>query len=752
MRQHEIIEKKQIIWIASLTAIVLISVLYLCYTLISRGEYLQQVEIQRYLEEISQQTSAKANQRIEYNLDKLKSVSESLAFMKEEEIDSYLRTLEEGSAYEWIALLDASGNAAVKGKTLYLHDFPAVQKALQGQAAVNDSLIKGMNDSYGALYAIPYVDENQKSRVIAGWIPQNTMKLLQDTDTFDGSGFSHVVSSNGDFILHSHNENALITDDNYLSGLYEEAEMKKGYHVETMRTDMLNGDSGYLRFKLNNGEDRVLTYIPLKKTSWYLLSIVSPAAYSKGLDDYIVQNTWMVLGGTLLMFCMLAIVVYIIIQKKNREILDIAFVDPITGGSTQPRFDLDVEKRLKHFQPFAYISLDIRRFKLINDAYGSKDGNRVLRYVYECVRQQLTDGETVSRIHADHFNILMLTTDKAKIDQRLQQIAADVNFFNEQLEHPYYLILSCGTYLVMNPNEDTVSIRDKAIAARKNNNLEHEHTVCTNMFFSDLNLQKMLKEKELENRMESALKNGEFIMYLQPKVALGTGRVAGAEALARWQSSEQGMIMPNDFIPLFERNDFIRKLDLYIFEEACKKIRAWMDEGSEVIPISVNLSRNHLYQPDFLNSYRMIRERYQIPEQLLEIELTETVVFENLERLKQVIDELHALGFRCSLDDFGSGYSSLNVLQNIPVDVLKLDRFFFSKDMDARGFEVVGAVIQLAERLGMTTVAEGVESFSQVKLLQEMGCDMVQGFVFGKPQPADIFDMMHKEHPCMIHR
>ena len=748
MRQHEILGKKQIVWIASLTAVVVLSALYLCYVLISRGEHLQQVEIQRYLEEISRQTSAKANQRIEFNLNKLKSISESLPFLKEEEVDSYLHTLEEKSDYEWIVLLDENKDAVVKGKTLYLHELPAIQKALQGSDAVNDSLIKGGTNSYGALYAVPYVDAQNKKHVVAGWVPQNTMKLLQGTDTFDGSGFSHVVSGNGDFILHSHNKNAQISDTNYLSGLYAQATMMKGYHVEAMRTDMQNGKSGYLRFHMNNGEERILTYSPLKKTDWYLLSIVSPAAYSRGLADYIVQNTWMVLGGTLLMFCMLACLVSIIIQKKNREILNIAFVDPVTKGFTQPRFDLEVEKLLKNAQSFAYVSLDIRRFKLINDAFGSEEGNRVLQHVYACIRQQLREGEAVSRIHADHFNLLLRTMDKEQLEQRLQLISKNVNAFNAKRQQPYYLTLSCGTYLADNPHEDPVSIRDKAIAARKHNHGEHEHAVCSNMFFSDLNRLKMLREKELENSMEAALKNGEFLMYLQPKVSLKTGRVAGAEALARWQSADRGMIMPNDFIPLFERNDFIRKLDLYIFEQACKRLRTWIDEGSEVIPISVNLSRNHLYQPDFLNSYRMMKERYRIPPHLLEIELTETVVFENLSRLKQVIDELHALGFLCSLDDFGSGYSSLNVLQNVTVDVLKLDRFFF-QDMDDRGFEVINAVIQLAKQLGMTTVAEGVESLSQVKLLQEMNCDMVQGFVFGKPQPADVFDAMRKEHPCM---
>ncbi|EFS27535.2 hypothetical protein FUAG_03050 [Fusobacterium ulcerans ATCC 49185] len=252
---------------------------------------------------------------------------------------------------------------------------------------------------------------------------------------------------------------------------------------------------------------------------------------------------------------------------------------------------------------------------------------------------------------------------------------------------------------------------------------------------------KYLKEKNIEDNMEHALENNEFIVYFQPKVELKTNKIAGAEALVRWQDPKKGLIPPDEFIPIFEKNGFITKLDIYVFEEVCKTIRKWLNEGINPIPVSVNLSRMHLQNPNFLKKYKEIQEKYEVPADLLEIELTETLVFENFEQLKKVIDDIHQMGFSCSIDDFGSGYSSLNLLKEIPVDILKLDRIFFSKKNDKRGNSVIESIISLAKKLNMTTISEGVETISQVEFLRKADCDLVQGYVYSKPLAKDDFEI-----------
>jgi len=252
----------------------------------------------------------------------------------------------------------------------------------------------------------------------------------------------------------------------------------------------------------------------------------------------------------------------------------------------------------------------------------------------------------------------------------------------------------------------------------------------------------MLREKELENRMDDALAKGEFVVYLQPKVEIASGRVIGAEALVRWVSGDLGIIPPDDFIPFFERNGFVVKVDLCVFEQVCALLASWIEQGRQPVPISVNMSRAHLREQDFLTPYEQIRARYGVPASLIEFELTETLVFGDPETFMGVIDLLHARGYRCSLDDFGSGYSSLNVLKDVDIDTMKLDRAFFSAGDDAgqREWDVVESVVDLAKKLDLGTVAEGVETVPQVEALRAMRCDAIQGYVFSPPVPVEEFE------------
>ena len=334
------------------------------------------------------------------------------------------------------------------------------------------------------------------------------------------------------------------------------------------------------------------------------------------------------------------------------------------------------------------------------------------------------------------------STDKEEIRCKIKQISALINKINSEIENPYYLSVDCGAYIVNNKNLNVIVIRDRANHARKNSKNEANTELFYNcIFYNNIEIENSLKEKNIEDNMEHALENNEFVVYFQPKVELKTNKIAGAEALVRWQDPKKGLIPPDEFIPIFEKNGFITKLDIYVFEEVCKTIRKWLNEGINPIPVSVNLSRMHLQNPNFLKKYKEIQEKYEVPADLLEIELTETLVFENFEQLKKVIDDIHQMGFSCSIDDFGSGYSSLNLLKEIPVDILKLDRIFFSKKNDKRGNSVIESIISLAKKLNMTTISEGVETISQVEFLRKADCDLVQGYVYSKPLAKDDFEI-----------
>ena len=253
------------------------------------------------------------------------------------------------------------------------------------------------------------------------------------------------------------------------------------------------------------------------------------------------------------------------------------------------------------------------------------------------------------------------------------------------------------------------------------------------------------REKELEMKMHDSLGRGDFIPYLQPKYELEGETIAGAEALVRWVDPEEGMIYPDEFIPLFESNGFVVDIDLYMFEEVCRMVERWQREGWRTIPISVNLSRSHFNVPDFFRAYEEILERYDVPPKSIEIELTESLFYNDMEELNSLVGRIHNVGLSCSIDDFGSGFSSLNVLKDVQVDALKLDRVFFANDREEdneRGKNVIQSVIQLAQALDLHTISEGVEERNQVEFLKQMKCDLIQGYVFARPMPVPEFEKL----------
>lgn len=238
--------------------------------------------------------------------------------------------------------------------------------------------------------------------------------------------------------------------------------------------------------------------------------------------------------------------------------------------------------------------------------------------------------------------------------------------------------------------------------------------------------------------MQKALLNNEFMMFLQPKHSISTGKIIGAEALARWKHPTRGMVSPAEFIPVFEENGFIIKLDTFIWEEACKRIRKWIDCGISPVPVSVNISREYVHTFDVTSMLLKLVEKHDIPISLLELEITESADSIGVE---EIVRKLKSSGFKMLMDDFGSGYSSLNMLKNTPFDVLKIDKSFLDEFMDTdRGRKIIEHTISMSQDIGLDIIAEGVETNEQAQFLSQCGCDAAQGFFYSKPIPADEFD------------
>lgn len=431
------------------------------------------------------------------------------------------------------------------------------------------------------------------------------------------------------------------------------------------------------------------------------------------------------------------------LEVKNKKLNDLAQRDALTGVYLIDTFKEKAQQILdSRPEKFALVYTDFSDFKYINDMFGYDYGDLLLAQYGKLLQKGLREYELCGHVSADNFVLLLYYNDKNEIADR--QLAADREIlrFMHTSHDGQMLPTNCGICCVEDVMEDIKIdvFLDRANFARK--------TVKTgdkqNYVYYDESIRSHLwEEKDIERRMLTALENREFTVYYQPKVDLATGKIACAEALVRWQSQTGTIIPPDRFIPVFERKHMIDRLDQYVYEEVCRWLRSLLDSGKQALPVSVNVSRLQFYDQNFVNRYVSIRNQYEIPQGLLEVEFTESIAFDNSTLLLQTVGRLKKAGFSCSIDDFGKGYSSLGLLKNLPIDVLKIDSFFFDDGPDRhRDMALVESVVGLVKKLDMRTVAEGIESMEQVEYLKRIGCDYVQGYVFYCPMPQSDYEAL----------
>lgn len=424
--------------------------------------------------------------------------------------------------------------------------------------------------------------------------------------------------------------------------------------------------------------------------------------------------------------------------KSEKALKYQAQFDSLTGLYNTQAFCEHVQRRLREdaLHSYAIIRMDINRFKFINDLYGIEEGDRLLRYIAQVLREVASRRDIYGRTGGDVFCLCVAYRQEGDLIVLTERIAQMLGGY----QLGYKIIPSFGICTVDDRSVPVSILCDWANLAMKT----VKGNLVKNWAFYDDNLRaKQLEERNIENEMEEALENGQFCIYLQPKHDLHTKTIVGAEALVRWRHPRQGLLPPGRFVPLFERNGFIVRLDEFVWEETCKILRRWLDNGYPVVPISVNVSRIHAYQKNFCRHLVELIEKYRLPHQLLELELTESTFIENQQELYGVMKELQAQGFVFSMDDFGSGYSSLNMLKNVPVDTIKLDREFLNETVaTSKGQTVIQYTISMAKELAMKVVAEGVETSEQANFLMHAGCITAQGFYFSHPMPVDQFEAL----------
>ncbi len=494
--------------------------------------------------------------------------------------------------------------------------------------------------------------------------------------------------------------------------------------------------------------DLFFTKIP--ECGW-TLSVSFPKAV---LDKiYRTQNSSriMVLG--------ISVVALVILLLLETNIMDFfysnqlieAMFDPLTKLKTRQRFEIEASRLMKKNpkQKFMLIESDIRGFKFINQNYGEEAADKMILFYSELLTRITKEFDgIIARGYADHFYSFIRVSAVSSAMKYFNKHMAEVIAAVKNYEIPFYP--KFGITFFRPENKNDVTIKDLIGQVSFAKSTIKDNVLEPYAIYNSRLLEKINEEQFIEQSMEAALEKREFFVMYQPKIMLSSDKIVGAEALVRWKTADGKMLTPDKFITQFERNGFITKLDFYVYDCVFQFLDAQIKAGNPVVPISVNMSRNHNKPERFMQEFMRLFNKYKIPPHLIQVEILERSVMDN-NTLCEITNNLHKEGFSVAMDDFGSGESSLNMLTKIPVDVLKFDRYFLLSStnengaMDEKAARFIESLIDLSKKLEKETVFEGVETQAQRDFLRAASCDQVQGYFYSRPlTEADFIAFLKK--------
>ncbi len=615
-----------------------------------------------------------------------------------------------------------------------------IRKGLEGEDSIFAHIACDFDNKICDMYSVPVRNSSGTLLgVLSGDIDSFSFSSMPVVDIAGDRNCYFILNSDGRVLYCSAENKAGLSEGDDLLKLISDNKVSKEieYYLNSVTEEEFKN--------INIGSTEYMAaFSPMQGKDWTFAAIIPKSVVMSSFNTLIVFTVG-ALGVMALLLTITSAIIALRIKQTNNEIGDAVedsfrklYVDSITGHDTVEKFRENYEAAMKDTASgHALISLDVDRFKAVNDTFGFDGGNEIIRQLSGVIKRSIGKNDFFMRSNGDLFYILAEFTENSSLAELCERIISDVDYQITSIK----LTLSIGIYIIDDPNIKSRVAADRADMARESTKGRKESRY---VFFDSSMLRKIRREKKIEDIMEDSLALGEFLVYLQPKFGLGEqNNVVGAEALVRWKH-EGKLIPPGEFIPLFEKNGFVNKIDYYIFEEVCKLQKKYMSMGYEPKVISVNMSRTHIHQPGFVSELAAMCEKYEVDTKYLEIEITESAAFEDMEILCDIFKEIKKYGFHVSIDDFGTGYSSLNMLKDLPVDVLKIDRSFLTENADENesASVIIGCVVTLATALGIRTICEGIETKEQAALLTKLGCNMAQGFYFARPMPVSDYEQL----------
>lgn len=716
--------------------LVLLFVIYGCYLKIRDN---LQLEMEQTLQDVATQNVLAVENEISDKFRLMHSLSRELASLPQEKdtILDNMRPFVENYGFKRMGYISLYGTAYTTDgyiQNISFRDF--FQEGLKGNAVITDALQDAIGDNHELInvISVPICDVNT-NEVTGVLFASYQSERFQDTlnvESFNGVGYSYIIKTDGTLIAAS--KDAPMHGDTNIFSHAIQYNSSNTTVIEQMMSDIEAGNSGTIRYLYDGARDAYYTPLDISEGNihWYMMTVVP----SQVLHDRLTPVMQIVMA--LLIFIVAAAVLSIFLylysyHKAQKELIRLAYEDSVTKGANFACFKEQLSQ--KSGSPGYLVAMDLNGFKIINNTCGVEMGDETLRRMWEIFEQCLHKEDLAARVNADRFILFLNETDQAAVEKRILQLAVRICALPEQLNVPR-IHPSFGIYY-FNGTETIENAYSHAIQAK---HLIKGHMDRILAFYDEVDAEQVILNRRMEDAFDEALRSRQFEVWYQPKYSVDGFSLVGAEALIRWRTPE-GYLSPGKFIPLFEKNGMISKLDEYVFAEVCRQQKQWEAEGRKLVPVSVNISRASLYYENIVEKYQNILKEYQLNPEYIQLEITESATIDN-SNISHLISDFHDAGFWLLLDDFGNGYSSLAALNVMHFDTLKLDKSLIDYIGDKNGETLLYHVTKLAQNLGLLVTAEGVETKEQVTFLQEVECNDIQGYYFSKPLPLRDYEKL----------
>lgn len=720
--------------------IIFIILVILSFLYISYMKNLIYQNIYQNVKELSEQTATQLNLSITDQKNIVSFMADNINrgdFKKEEEIFEAFNHELENYHFTRLVILDKQGNG-ITSDGFIVNDYPNMEEFFGEQDVyLSENRPSTVSNNQVNIYSKKIVF-NGKEKVLMATINTADYKTILLRKLF-GKGGTYLINNSGSVLIDSFDNikesNANLYE--YIKSRYNVTNKKELKKIENMANGIKNGLEDTFDLKID-GTTFFIHYEQVDINNWYVVTTASDSIIASELIKLVSITTIVFLG---ISFVIISIAIYINISNtnKNNKLYNVAYIDHITLLGNEHYFRENGTKYLleQTAKNKYIITIDINKFKALNNIHGYKFCNEILKYLGQKLKELLPKDNITCRISNDIFasifsyegdiNELLYKTFNKASKLKINGIDIRIN-------------LSIGAYSIKSNDTNINKLLDKTYLARAQiKGLYHN-----NYYLFDETLEnKIIEEQKIESIMKEAIENKAFKVFYQPKIYAKSEKIYGAEALVRWYR-DGNIIPPDKFIPLFEKNKFIIKLDVYMFEQVCEDLANWKEKFGVIPNVSINVSKEQFIDENFIDKYVEICDKYNLKPQQIDLEITESATIEQNVNILNVLNKIKEKGFIISIDDFGTGYSSLSMLQNMPIDIIKIDKVFIDQADLTSNENIINYIMFIAKHLETKTIVEGVETREQIEFIKKIGGDIIQGYYVSKPISKEEFEKYFK--------